>query len=62
MENRLIFKKTKDIKHQVYCIFSALSKFTEFWKLTKDVSHYNSELENTQKTLPSFFQMYFMEN
>ena len=51
-----------DIKHQIYCTFSALSKITEAKKLAIIVSHYNSELEKPQKTLPSFFQIYCMES
>ena len=31
-------------------------------KTRNNVSHYNSELEKTQKTLPNFFQMYCIEN
>ena len=44
------------------CTLLTLSNITELWKLAIDVSHYNSESEKTQKTVPSFTEMYFMED
>ena len=43
-------------------LFRQKSKITEPKKLAPGISHYNSELEKTQKTLPSLFQMYCVES